>query len=110
METTMSTHAFDTITQRAAVGLSRRSSLLTLGGAALAATIAAPDLSEAKKKKGPDCKKKEKQRCNSDAAACKSTINAICELEPAQCAAVLACCDTCSAAGFLTCFAAAIEA
>jgi hypothetical protein len=105
----MSTHAFDAVTRRAAAGRSRRRSLLTLSGAALAATIATPARSEAKQRKGPDCKQKEKQRCNSDAAACKATVNAICELEPAQCAAMLACCETCSARGFLTCFAAAIE-
>jgi hypothetical protein len=105
----MSTHAFDVIARRAAAGMSRRRSLLTLGGAALTATIAGPSVSEAKKKSGNKCKKKEKQRCSADAAACKTTVDAVCELTPEVCAAVAACCDTCSASGFFTCFAAAVQ-
>jgi hypothetical protein len=99
----MSTHAFDAVTRRAAAGISRRSSLLTLGGAALAATLAGPQLGVAKKKKGKDCKKKEKQRCTNDAAACRTTILINCE-DPAGCPEFLPCCDECSANGFLTCF------
>jgi hypothetical protein len=100
----MNTNAFDAITRRAAEGISRRRSLLTLGGAALAATIATPKLSEAKKKKGKDCKKKEKQRCSKDAAACKATIQPLCDPgDPATCLILQNCCEECSANGFLTC-------
>jgi hypothetical protein len=99
----MSTSAFDALTREAAVGVSRRGSLLTMGAAALAASMANAGVSEAKKKKGKDSKKKEKQRCSKDAAACKPTLASICELTPAECAAAQTCCDECSADGFLTC-------
>jgi hypothetical protein len=86
--------------------LSRRASLLTLGGAALAASVTNAGVSEAKKK-GKDCKKKEKQRCSNDAAACINTFLAVCELTPPECAALQACCDECSSDGVLTCLLAA---
>jgi hypothetical protein len=106
----MNTQSFDAVARRAAVGMSRRSSLVTLGGAAAGALIAGPSASEAKKKKGKDCKKKEKQRCSSDAAACKTTVQvALCpDAEPATCVAAQTCCDQCSANGFLTCLLAII--
>jgi hypothetical protein len=102
----MRTQAFDAITRRAATGVSRRGSLLTLGGAALAATLAGPQLGVAKKKKGKDCKKKEKQRCNNDIAACRSTVLINCE-EPDGCPEALLCCEDCSASGLLACIIAA---
>jgi hypothetical protein len=101
----MITQAFESVTRQAAAAVSRRTSLLTLGGAALAASIATPDVSEAKK--GKDCKKKEKQRCSKDAAACKTTVIDVCEDEAACLAALTPCCDECSANGFFTCFIAA---
>jgi hypothetical protein len=107
----MSTQMFDTVTRRVA-GLSRRRSLLSLGGAALAATVTSPRLSAAKKKnkKGADCKQKEKQRCSKDAAACKATITPLCSPDnPAACLAVQACCEECSANGLVTCFLATQE-
>jgi hypothetical protein len=103
----MTPHAFDAITSRAAEGISRRRSLLTLGGAVLGATIARPTVGEAKKK-GNRCKQKEKQRCSKDAAACKTTVQATqCgSIEPAQCTALQKCCDSCSANGFVICLTA----
>jgi hypothetical protein len=104
----MSTSAFETLTRQAADAVSRRSSLLTLGGAAVAAGVTNTGVSDAKKKKGKDCKKKEKQRCNNDAAACKATIQPLCDPgDPASCLEAQACCEECSADGFLTCLLAA---
>ena len=101
----MSIKAFVTVTHRPVEGISRRRSLLTLGGAAVGVTLARPAVSEAKKK--GTCKKKEQQRCNIDAAACRVTVLAEC-LPPdsAQCIALQDCCDTCSANGFMTCLSA----
>jgi hypothetical protein len=104
----MRTHAFDAVTRRHAAGVSRRSSVLTLGGAALAAAIATPELSHAKKKKGKDCKKKEKQRCSNDIEACETTINLSCN-DPAGCPEALLCCQSCSAEGFFECLIAASQ-
>lgn len=102
----MDSQAFETLTRRTAEGISRRSSLLTLGGAALAATMATPDVSQAKKKKksGDKGKEKEKKRCNNDAAACKSTVQSLCDpTDPATCLILQNCCEECSANGFLEC-------
>jgi hypothetical protein len=104
----MSMSAFDAFTREAAAGVSRRGSLLTLGGAALAAGVTNAGVSEAKKKKGKVCKKKEKQRCNNDAAACKTTLQPLCDPgDPAACLQAQACCEECSADGILTCLLAA---
>jgi hypothetical protein len=97
----MRTEVFQSITRRAATGVSRRHSLRALGSAALAAVLASPQLGNAKKK-GKDCKQKEKQRCNRDRAACRFTVFTSCE-NPAGCGAALFCCETCSAKGFLAC-------
>ena len=100
----MRTHVLNLLTRRAASQVTRRHSLLTLGGAALSATaIAQPERASARKKKGKDCGKKERQRCNADAETCRSLILAQCELDPAGCQALAACCDTCSADGLLRC-------
>lgn len=103
----MNMHAFDAVSRCAAEGISRRRSLLTLGGAAVAATIARPSASDAKKK-GNKCKKKEQQRCKNDAAACKTTVLALCDPPGTpECIVLQNCCDSCSASGFITCLAAA---
>jgi hypothetical protein len=102
----MNSQALETATRRAAAAVSRRSSFLTLGGAALAATMARPDIGEAKKK-GKNCKKKEKQRCNNDTDACISTLTTACMGDATCIAELTPCCETCSANGFLTCFIAA---
>jgi hypothetical protein len=102
----MSTNAFDALTREAAAGVSRRGSLLTLGSAALAASAASPDVGVAKKK-GQNCKKKEKQRCTNDAAACVAEAPAACQGNADCIAEAISCCDTCSANEFLTCLIAA---
>ncbi len=55
----MSGHTFDTFTRQTADAVSRRGSLLTLGGAALAAGLAGSGGTKARKKggKGKKCKK-----------------------------------------------------
>jgi hypothetical protein len=99
----MPTHGIESIARRAAFSVSRRRSLVTLGGAALAAPLASPRLSGAKNRtRGKDCKKKEKQRCNSDIAACKGTVLLSCP-DPAGCPAAQFCCEDCSASGFIAC-------
>jgi hypothetical protein len=104
----MSMRAFDTFTRQAGAVVSRRSSLLTIGGAAAAATAISPVVGDAKKKKNKDkCKKKEKQRCNNDAEECKDSVVLGCEGNAECIASLTPCCDTCSADGFLVCFIAA---
>jgi hypothetical protein len=96
--------ALNAFTRNAASATSRRASLRSLGGAALAANAATRDVSGAKKKSGDKCKKKEKQRCSNDAAACKNTVALGCDpMDPTNCAAEKECCDTCSANAFITC-------
>jgi hypothetical protein len=54
----MDDQAFDAMTRQAAQAVSRRGSLLTLGGAALAVSLFGPVMAEAKGgKKGNKCKK-----------------------------------------------------
>jgi hypothetical protein len=93
---------FDVVTRHAASARSR-GSFLALGGATLVATLVSPILGQAKKKKkGPDCKKKEKQRCNNDAEDCKFTVLINCPT-PDGCLPLQRCCEACSATGFLEC-------
>jgi hypothetical protein len=111
----MSPSAVDVVAREAAERASRRKSILAVGMAVLAAGAANAGVTEAKKKKGKDCKKKEKQRCANDAAACKPVVAAECGMaDPAECLALQNCCDQCSANGFLTCLigvsAASVEA
>jgi hypothetical protein len=60
--------------------LTRRASLLTVGGAALATGLTNASIGVAKKK--PNCKKKEKQRCTNDVAACRAQVPVACSDEP----------------------------
>jgi len=103
----MRTGPFDTVTRHAGAAVSRRTSLLSLGGAAMLAGASASGISVAKKKnKGNTCKDKEKKRCNNDAQACRNTVATYCaiaECDPANALALQACCDTCSVDGFITC-------
>jgi hypothetical protein len=69
--------------------------------------MAGPEIGAAKKKgkkKGQDRKNKEKQRCSKDAAACKATVQTLCEpSDPATCLIIQNCCEECSANGFVEC-------
>jgi hypothetical protein len=96
----MDSNHFDALARTASS--SRRATFATL--AAAASGLAVLSTGEAKqKKKGQDCGKKEQQRCNADAETCRSLILAQCELDPAGCQALAACCDACSADGLLRC-------
>ena len=66
----MSDHAFDTLTRRATDVVSRRNTFLTLGGAALAAAIAMPAQTSAKKGK---------DRCKSQVDKCRTGAADLCE-------------------------------
>jgi hypothetical protein len=119
----MTTPTIDALAHRAA-RLSRRRSLLTLGGAVLAATTATAidpvsarkhNNNRNKKKNGKnggkgnggDCQKKERQRCSNDATACKASVQPLCNADNVeQCLQIQTCCEECSAAGFLTCLLA----
>jgi hypothetical protein len=99
----MRTQVLDIITRRAARQVTRRHSLLTLGGAALAATaIAQPERASARKKKGKNCGKKEQQRCANDTEACRLTVLLNCG-QPGGCGDAARCCEACTATGFATC-------
>jgi hypothetical protein len=106
----------EVLSRRAAASMSRRGSLLSLGGA-LAAVIASPSLAQAKKnsKKG---KKKAKQKaaeraenvanqvCQSQVAGYRAHVLAECSLPDAGCIAGADCCSSlgiCNVADFFTC-------
>lgn len=102
----MDMQSFDAVARRTADSISRRRSLLTLGGATLGVTLARPATSEAKKQ-GKKCKKKERKRCNKDATECRVTVQALCQPPGSpECLALQTCCDTCSADGFIACLIA----
>lgn len=101
----MNSTAFDTLTRTSAQGVSRRTSFLAIGSAALAATLATGGSSAAKNKKnGNKGADKKKKRCNKDAAACKDTLQPLCTPEnQVECLKLQQCCEECSANGFLEC-------
>ncbi|MFN8662325.1 MAG: hypothetical protein U0075_10565 [Thermomicrobiales bacterium] len=112
---TMTTPTIDALALQTA-RLSRRRSLLTLGGtviASVAATGVEPGLARKNRQKdrsgkGADCQKKEQQRCTNDVAACKATVQPLCNADNAEeCLAIQTCCEECAAAGFLACLLAA---
>lgn len=126
----MTTPTIDTLAHHAA-RLSRRRTLLSLGGAVLAATTAvAAEPGYARKHKknkhnrkrnqnngergnggkgnGGVCLNKEQERCSNDAAACKASVQPLCNADNvAECLAIQTCCEECSAGGFITCLLAA---
>ena len=72
--------------RRAAVAISRRTSLMTLGGTVLAVAIPGPSLVEAKKKgkKGKRCKRKnednENDQCEQQGPPCRNFADQFCAL------------------------------
>ncbi len=101
----MSIRAFDVVTRRAAATVSRRQSLLALGGAALGSVVARPGVATAKKG-GESCGKKQKKKCNQNKGQCIPTLTALCAGSAACLAEGLPCCDECFSATFLTCLIA----
>ena len=114
----MDNRSFDSLTRRAARGVSRRTTLMTLGAAGLAALVG-PFAVDAKKKGG---KKKKNQnipiapaplecppppvnRCPAQAASCTAILGTQCGGDP-TCADTVACCsllETCDASSFWAC-------
>ena len=110
----MSEEIIDTVSRRAADAVSRRASLLALGGMALAAMTAIPGA--AKGGKGGKKRKKRKgnsgnageqlaqAKCASQVDQCRTSVSGFCD--PEDCPAQLSCCDffaTCNAVGALAC-------
>ena len=112
----MSEEIIDTVSRRAADAVSRRASLLALGGMALAAVATSPAAAKAgkrgkrrKKRKGDSGNIAEQliqARCASQGDQCRTIFAQICN-GGADCLASLRCCDsfaTCDAVGALSCF------
>jgi hypothetical protein len=101
----MNTEAIESLTRRAADAVSRRASLVTLGGAALAAAVATkPGVSEAKKG-GQSCGKKQKKKCKNVEATCNTNGIALCAGDPTCLSQIQLCCQQCFSDGFLQCLA-----
>jgi hypothetical protein len=97
---------FDAWTRQTAKPLSRRRSLLTLGGAGLTSAIAGNSVAKAGKR-GKQCKKK----CQQQESQCEDVVRAFCnEVDPGGngCTmTVLPCCtplSSCNAAASTQCF------
>jgi hypothetical protein len=97
----VNSHTFDTLTRQARGGITRRGSLLTLGSAALAATMANPGVSVAS---GGGFKKKLKKRCGQNKTRCKESVVTICDGAELCIASFTPCCDECFSNPFLICF------
>jgi hypothetical protein len=103
----MSTTVPDAPVQGALEQASRRESLLALGLAAVAMGGANAGVTEARKRKR--CKGKRRERCSTDAAACKEVLAPMCpDPEHPACIAIAKCCDECTAEGFARCYAASL--
>ena len=86
----MSDHAIDTITRRAADVVSRRGSLLALGGAALAATMVTPAAAPAKKR-ASRARKQVRKTCRRKARECNTFFTPLCGGDP-ECKEEMATC------------------
>jgi hypothetical protein len=106
----MNEQTVEVLSRRAATSVSRRGSLLSLGGA-LAAVITAPSLTQAKKST-KKAKRKAAQRaeneanliCQSQVAGCRARVLAECD--GPTCPALAECCSslgTCDFNGFFAC-------
>ena len=117
----------EVLSRRAAASMSRRGSLVSLGGA-LAAVIAAPSLAQAKKntKKSKKAKKRKAQQraaeqaenqanqvCQSQVEGCRTLVVDLCEGQGNECLAAANCCSSlgaCDVTGFFACVDALPEA
>ena len=110
----MSEQFFDTVSRGAAGVSTRRTSLLALGGVALAAMTAVPSAAKGRKggKKGKKRKgdggnagkKLAQARCARQVDQCRAAVSGFCD--SGDCPAQLSCCDffaTCNAVGALAC-------
>jgi hypothetical protein len=101
----MSHQTFDAFTRTVGQAATRRSSILALGGAALAAGMATQVGTEAKKNPVKKVKKKNKKKCAEESAECRTLVASL-DNDPELEAQFLACCDNCFAGDFLTCLLA----
>jgi hypothetical protein len=81
----MSENAFDVFTRDIGDAVSRRASLMTLGGAALVAALAGAPAAEAKKNNNKKAKKAKKrarrrlqQTCDAQPGQCQTAVQAFC--------------------------------
>ena len=100
----MTTTTFDTFTRQAATQVSRRRSLMTLGGAGLAAALGGPLAVEAKKNKSKKAKNKAKKKCQQQVPQCESALAQVGGNGPQ----LAFCCQflgSCNATQFIQCIA-----
>ena len=96
--------------RRAAEAMSRRASLLTLGGAVLARVMAAPRTAQAGKE-SKKAKKRVKRTCKRQVGACRAFFTELCATDPEcdeeEMERVFPCCElleNCEAGDSVACF------
>jgi hypothetical protein len=103
--------AFEDVPRRGAGAVNRRGSLMTLGGAALAAAIARPPLVHAGKI-ARKARKRSQKKCKKQVDECRARLIALCNGDP-ECEAIfLPCCSDlsdCQAGKSLDCFFAHVN-
>jgi hypothetical protein len=104
----MSERSFDTLARGTAEALSRRGSLVTLGGAALAAGLLGAVGTEAKQNPAKKVKKKDKKRCNQARDGCRTLVQSIPIGDEEIRGIFLACCENCRSGDFVECLEASI--
>ena len=104
--------AFDRLASRVTNDISRRRSLVALSAASIAALIGSPAAAKNKKSGSHNCKKKCKQRCQTQVEPCRNVILSACANgggDTAGCQQrLLPCCDplaTCDAGSAFQCIA-----
>jgi hypothetical protein len=75
----MREHVFNGFTRMTDDAITRRRSLMTLGGAAMAAALSGPALAEARKK-GKKGRNTRKKTCQKQGAPCREFVDQFCEL------------------------------
>lgn len=100
---TMNSDALNSLARKTGAALTRRASFLTLGGAAMAATIAHPGVAAAS---DSAFKRRLKKRCSQNRTRCTETVKTFCDNSEDCIGVVTPCCDKCFSSGFFTCFLA----
>jgi hypothetical protein len=106
----VSTEAIAAVAHRTAEAVSRRNSLLMLGGATLAAGLVRPPTTEARKSAAKTARKK----CKRQVGQCIAHLDELCEglgCTAEDLAKIRRCCapfGSCNASGFLECFISGI--
>jgi hypothetical protein len=107
--------SFDSLSRQTAGGISRRTSLMSLGAAGLMAALAGPLTADAAQVSADKKRRKKKNKksaplpppdlCAPQVGACTQFINSVCS-GAADCLDSLQCCShlgTCDAGGFFSC-------